>query len=103
MRSAVAGLIMNDAVCSSGMSSGTGQAFAAGTTAYCAQLPPAELRAKTRWPTEKPLDVGAHRVDDGDPFESGAGREMRRHTRVAAPRVEHIGRGDRAEASVPGT
>ena len=52
MRIAVAGLIMNDAICSSGMSSGTGQAFSAGTTAYCDQLPPAELRAKTRWPTE---------------------------------------------------
>ena len=55
---AVAGLIMNDAICSSGRSSGTGQTTMAGITAYCDQLPPLELCANTRWPTESPSTPG---------------------------------------------
>src|SRR5262249_12667833 len=43
------------------------------------------------------LDVGAHRVDDGDPLEPGAGREMRCDTGVVAPYVEQIGGVDGAE------
>ena len=76
----MAGLIMSDAICSSGYVVGYRLGLLGGhTTAYCAQLPPAGLRAKTRWPTEGPRTAGAHRVDYGDPFEPGAGREMRCH------------------------
>ena len=97
MRIAVAGLIMNDAICSSGMSSGTGQAFSAGTTAYCDQLPPGGVAGEDPLAYRKALDLGAQCVDDGDPLEPGAGREMRCHTGVVAPDVEQIGWVDRAE------
>src|ERR1051326_5795986 len=88
---------MSDATCSSGISSGTGQAVWAGTTTYSDQLPPGRLCANTCWPTGKTFDTRTERVDDGSAFEAGAGREVFGDPGVVTADIEQIGRVYRTE------